>query len=166
MKLIPLTKGEFAQIDDEDFNKTSCFKWYCSKRPHTNYAARVQYSTENGIRKKRTIYLHHFIKGASTPTDHIDNNGLNNQKCNLRDATQRQNMYNLSLSPKNKTGFKGVYFSNHRKKFCSTIRCGGKVRYICGEDTAQAAAIKYDEAATRFFGGFAKTNRMLGLLTV
>ncbi len=92
MKLIPLTQGKFAQVDDEDYDYLNQWKWYTTKNHKTFYAAR--HIRING--KQKLIYMHrvimNIIKGYKT--DHIDHNGLNNQKYNLRICTCQENNRN------------------------------------------------------------------------
>lgn len=87
MKQIPLTKGKFALVDDEDFERISRWKWYCCSR---GYAAR---SIREG-KKVRMIRMHRILNNTNSElhTDHIDGDRLNNQKDNLRSCTHAENM--------------------------------------------------------------------------
>jgi len=83
MKLIPLTQGKFAQVDDEDFEYLNQWKWFALKDAQTFYAAR-------GIYLKGNILMHRQLLGLTNSEvkgEHKDRNGLNNQKENLRVAT-------------------------------------------------------------------------------
>lgn len=151
MKLIPLTKGKFAKVDDEDFDRINQFKWCITFNNGKAYACRRSLG--------RKIYLHWFLireKGV----DHIDGDGLNNQKRNLRKCTQSQNLQNKIGNGKSK--LKGVWFWKSRGKYQANIQLNGKKRTIGYFDTAEDAANAYDSAAIALFGKFALTNKMIG----
>lgn len=80
MKLIPLTRGQYAMVDDEDYEELSKYKWLAIKRRGRFVAGRTVYTA--GARE-RTILMHKVIAGFAM-TCHIDGNGLNNQRANLR----------------------------------------------------------------------------------
>jgi hypothetical protein len=97
MKEIPLTKGKVALVDDEDFEEVSKVTWYLVKIRNTCYA--------HGYVKppsKKMEYMNRLI--LKTPedmeTDHINGNGLDNRKENLRVVTHRQNMQNIHIQNK------------------------------------------------------------------
>ena len=85
--IIPLTQEKFAIVSPEDYKLVSQYTWYTAKRvrPHSVhwYAA----SEING----KLVYLHAFITGFSR-TDHENNDGLDNRRANLREATRSQNV--------------------------------------------------------------------------
>lgn len=138
-------------VDEEDFEYLSQFKWYLLK----NINAKTFYAT--AWIGKKTVKMHRVIMRARSGVlvDHVDYNGLNNQKYNLRFCNHSQNVMN---TPKNNsTGFRGVV----RK--CQNCYCArvviNKKRVIIGHyKTAQEAAIKYNEAAIKHYGSFAILN--------
>lgn len=152
MKLIPLTKGYCAMVDDEDFDRISSFRW------RANIAKRgIVYAVRQGPRPERSIILmHRMIIGASYNeiVDHDDGNGLNNQKYNLRTASHQQNLGNQSSR---RAGLpKGVYKREGKLKTTWKAHCGGKyLGSFANEDDAIAA---YNLAALQRWGSFAKTN--------
>jgi len=105
---IPLSKGRVAIIDPEDYDSLSQWKWYYSH----GYAIRHP-SMVGGIRKGK-IMMHRVI--AKTPngvyTDHINGNGLDNRKSNLRFVSHAQNMWNSKLERNTSTGIKNVSVFN------------------------------------------------------
>lgn len=144
MKKIPLTRGLFALVDDEDFEFLSQFKWKANKtKPErTFYAARSLKREVNKPRKM--LYLHRLI--MNTPrelsVDHIDGNGLNNQKSNLRNISQAANSLNRTrLSSTNKSGFTGVYWSKQKNKWHALVAFRTKSKHLGFFDDVHEAAI-------------------------
>lgn len=92
MKLIPLTQGKFAKIDDEDFEMINQFKWYAGKDRNAFYARTDQ--IVNG--KKVRIRMHRFLTNCPDElvVDHEDRDTLNNQKYNLKVCTHEENLKN------------------------------------------------------------------------
>src|SRR5688572_27064824 len=120
MKLIPLTKGLFAKVDDSDFIWLSKWKWFAIKSGNTFYAVRSDYSTAKQIR----VWMHREIIGEVKKglfVDHEDQDGLNNQKENLRFATRSQNKMNATKKKITSSMFKGVTWRKGRNKWQSFI---------------------------------------------
>lgn len=170
MKKIPLTKGKFALVDDENFEELSKYKWYYLYTKKCEYAARRE--TVGG--KQKTFYMHHTVvpkppKGLDI--DHIDDNGLNNQKNNLRVLLHKQNIHKqpgqLARSGKPTTSkYKGVsLFTTYPRNKPWMVRVGwrdtrGSYRqknfgYFA---TEKEAALAYNKAAREILGGFAYQN--------
>lgn len=154
MKLIPLTQGLFAQVDDEDFDYLNQNKWYAHKNGHTHYATRA---TSRTLGKQKTISMHCEILNTKG-IDHIDNNGLNNQKNNLRKATNTQNQANKKKISKATSQYKGVYWNKNAKKWKVQVECCKKQYHIGYFTDEIEAARAYDAKAKELFGEFAKTN--------
>jgi len=92
--------------------------------------------------------------------DHKDGNGLNNRKANLRLCTNSQNQANRNGTQRNNTsGFNGVTWSKHDKKWRAKIMLNKKRVHLGGYYTAAEAANAYDKAAIKLFGEFARVNR-------
>jgi hypothetical protein len=100
-KIVSLTNGFQTLVDDEDYDWISKYKWYAWKHGYTYYVKRVEW-VKGG--KVRSILLHREIMKPhnNMQIDHLDRDGLNNQKDNLRICTQAENNrnkrkhYNLS----------------------------------------------------------------------
>jgi AP2 domain len=144
---IPLGKGVFAIVDDEDAMAVLLFaSWYNNPE---NYA-RCQ-------KDGKEIYLHDFIAkrmGLKGPVDHKSRNPLDDRRENLREATRGQNQSNReSVS---QSGFRGVIKNRHRWE--AQIRQNGEKFYLGIYDTKEAAAKAYDVEAKKRFGDFAILN--------
>jgi len=154
VKLIPLTKGYNALIDDEDYEKVSQFKWCVNGVSPSHYGIRVC----KGQRGK-LIHLHRFLMNAPDgfDVDHIDGDTMNNQKSNLRICTRSQNSIN-SKKKKGLSKFKGVHWLKDNKKWRAKIMKDGKSFYLgCFTNEAEAAAA-YNNKAKEIFGNFARLN--------
>ena len=63
--------------------------------------------------------------------DHENGNPSDNRFCNLREATNRQNLENMTKPQENnKSGFLGVSFKKRNQKYCAQIVVDGKVKYL------------------------------------
>jgi hypothetical protein len=126
-KQISLTQGLFALVDDADFEWLNQHKWCALKERNTFYAVRTS-KTVNG--KRTTIYMHIEIIGRKEGlmTDHINGNGLDNRRENLRHVTHRQNGQNRHDETTSK--YPGVYWYKRDKKWTASIRINGRRKYL------------------------------------
>lgn len=160
-KLIPLTKGHFAIVDDEDFERLKAFRWHAKVCNGTCYAIR---SERVGGRMK-TVPMHREIFGAEgMRVDHRNRNGLDNRRENLRHANASQNGINRGPQKNNTSGFKGVCFDKSVGKWLSKIKKNGRAINLGRFDNPKLAAAAYDKKAIELHGEFAVTNLQLGLL--
>jgi hypothetical protein len=90
--------------------------------------------------------------------DHIDGDGLNNQKSNLRIGTHQQNIMNRTKQRNNTSGYKGVSFDKSTNKFVAQIGYNKKGIHIGSFKTAILAARAYDVEAIKYHGEFANLN--------
>lgn len=154
MKLISLTQGKFAMVDDDDYEHLNRWKWYCNNR---GYAVRITPKAKN----RRAVLMHREILNPQNGlfTDHIDGNKLNNQRSNLRNCNHQQNSANCKRAENNTSGYKGVSRDSRRKNsWKAAITINGKQVYICTCKTPEEAARAYDAVAMNCFGEFANLN--------
>ncbi len=167
MKKIQLTKGQFALVDDEDYERINAHKWCASLDSQANsyYAMRKSLPDENG--KRHAISMHREIMGAKPGehVDHINHDTLDNQKkSNLRLCNRSQNMANRRMHSNNNSGYKGVDWSRSNNAWRARVSVNGKSRFIGYFPTSLDAALAYDKAAIEYHGDHARTNKMMGLL--
>lgn len=155
MKNIPLSRGLFVLVDDEDYEEMNKFKWFACPNKHLFYAAR------NGLvkGKRRVVYMHRQLLGileSSMVTDHINGNSLDNTRSNLRVCTQAENVRNNSKVRFNNK-YKGIT-KKYNGRFVASIQINKKHIHLGVFDKDIDAANAYDNAAIKYHGEFAKTN--------
>jgi hypothetical protein len=150
-------------VDDADYEMCAAESWYADVYRSKNIVRRVYASRH--IRKDdgrwTTQYLHRFILGISDPrvkVDHRQGIGLDNQRGNLRAATNMQNSHNQVVRSDNTSGFKGVTWDKAKRKWRALITVEGKKLHIGYFSDALQAALAYDAAAREHFGEFALCN--------
>lgn len=164
MKTIPLTQGKFTIVDDEDFESLIKLKWQYAKRGENGYARCVMID-KNGAKIK--MYMHRLIINPDKQSviDHIDMDGLNNQKTNLRICTRQQNLCN-NRKHRGTSKYKGVYFRGGEyghNKWRSCISHNNKTVHIGSFATQEEAALARDMAAIKLRGDFASLNHRSNL---
>ena len=155
-KRIPLTQGQFAIVDDADFEWLNQWKWRATKSRSTYYAIRsVQ---QNG--KKAFIYMHRIILSPppSRETDHINHDGLDNRRSNLRPCTRGENRQNSRKQASCSSRYIGVSWNKAKGNWRAYIMFSGRQHHRGHFDDERAAARAYNIAAREYFGEFAKLN--------
>lgn len=153
---VPLTRGYVALIDEVDADRVLTLRWYVMVNKNTAYARRSLNWTGG---KRPSQLLHRFVLGVTDPgvhVDHIDGNGLNNRRENLRECTRTQNLGNSKRAVNNRTGFKGVMHHERHGRYYARICVNGKQTYLGNFGTADEAHEAYCMAATVHFGAFAR----------
>lgn len=147
MKEIPVRYGKTALVDDEDYAKLSCLVW--------RFDGSIVY--EIG---RHGVPMHRHIMGGKPgyEIDHIDRNGLNNQKSNFRWATRQQNAINRGIQINNTSGYKGVSLIKKTGKWRAAIRVNGRTIVLGNHLSKEEAALAYNNAARVHFGEFAALN--------
>ena len=152
MKRIPLTQGKFATVDDEDYQRVAPYKWRVLKTRKHWYAITSSISGS-------TTYLHRFITDApkGMEVDHINRDGLDNRKVNLRVCTRRENGCNSDFEKGTSGGYRGVY-RLPSGRFQAKIKNHKQQIYIGTFITAEEAARARDAVARELHGEFAFLN--------
>lgn len=158
MKEIQLSRGYYSQVDDGNFNYLEQFVWYVQPVKGTFYAYR-RYHQDNG--KWVTIMMHRDIMDfypGDPMLDHWDHNGLNNQRFNLRPASNSQNQANQNKRVGGTSIYKGVCWNKVANKWKSDITKDTKKQFVGLFDSELEAAKAWDEKAKLLFGDFANVN--------
>lgn len=148
--LVPLTQGQWATIDIEDLDIVQQTSWSATRSKRTWYAK----GSKPGF-----SYMHRVVMGLPIGdprlVDHVDGDGLNNRRSNLRVATSRQNAGNQRKRPST-SRFKGV--KRHHNRWVATIKAGYRSRHLGSFVSEEDAGRAYDAAAVAEWGEFAVLN--------
>lgn len=157
MKLIELSQGQFARVDDSKFNYLNQFEWSAYKDGSTFYAKRHVMRQ----RKRTTISMHREIMDAkwNEIIDHKDGDGLNCQEHNLRRATRSQNGANRNPSKTGASKYLGVSVTKENN-WKARIRKDKKQITIGIFTDEIEAARAYNDKAIELHGEFAKINKI------
>ena len=157
VKRIGLTRGKVALVDDRDFQRLSKHKWLAADNGSGNWYAKRVEGVVNG--RKKWVYMHHAILGLPgfIRIDHRNGDGLDNQRGNLRRATNQQNAFNMK-NQRHSSRFKGVSWCGRSKRWRVSICCERNFVHLGYFKSAMAGAWLYDFAALILFGEYARTN--------
>lgn len=150
---VALGKGKVAVIDAADKVLVEGINWYAALQYKVYYA--ISASKVGG--KRLTPSMHRLIMGepVGKAIDHIDGDGLNNRRCNLRLASVAENSRNTGKKATNTSGFKGVSWRADRQKWQVHIRTGGRRLSLGHFSDLQDAARAYAVACAKYHGEFA-----------
>lgn len=150
--LLPLSRGLFARIDAIDFPLVADFAWHAASRNGGYYA--------QGWVNGEKIYLHRLLMqpAGKLRVDHINGDPLDNRRQNLRVVTASQNSQNGSKHRDNRTGFRGIEFHRSSGLYMARITVNYERILIGYFNTAEAAALAYDERAREIHGPYARVN--------
>lgn len=155
-KHIQLKHGT-ATVDEQDFDKIKDYKWssiFCGK-------AKAPYAVSSHFGK--IVYMHRIVVDAKSDqfVDHIDGNGLNNSRDNLRFATTSQNNMNQSKRSDNTSGHKGISWCPDREKYQVYINIDRKRKSLGRYKTLEEAIYVRDQAVKAHYGEYARDNSSL-----
>lgn len=152
MKEIKLTQNKVALVDDEDFERLSQYKWHAIKIHRSWYARRAA----NGKR----IYMHRELINTEQGyfIDHINRNGLDNRRQNIRACSISENNRNTSSHKGSSSKYLGVYWDSNKNKWKASISYKNKVIHLGRYSIETQAALAYNLAAAKYFGEFANLN--------
>jgi hypothetical protein len=151
---VTLTQGYEAIIDAADVPLVEGWNWCVLGKKQHLYAMRNIINKQTG--KHGVVLMHRVIMGDPDGLyiDHIDCDGINNQRSNLRLATHAENLRNQRIGKNNTSGFKGV--TKARSKWRAEIKANG-IRYNLGHfDMPEAAYAAYVAASAVLHGEFGR----------
>ncbi len=162
MELV-ISTGEIVLIDAADLPLVAGFKWRSTRTHSGNVTYAVTSFRKYTPRRQEVILrMHRVILDAprGVLVDHVNKNGLDNRRANLRLATQSQNQANVRANRANTSGFKGVHLSKNKGSdtWVASIQVDSTYLYLGSFRTREEAAAAYDVAAKKGFGSFAHVN--------
>lgn len=157
MKKIKLTQGYFAKIDNEDYDKVMASGPWHIKRSYTSKDIIYAY---HSVHPNIKLMMHRLIlePRSDQNVDHINSDGLDNRRKNLRLCTDSQNKCWGKKKSHNTSGFIGVNFHKLSGKWQARVRKDNMRHYLGLYDSPRKAALVRDEAAAELHGEFARLN--------
>jgi len=152
--LVPLTQGQIALIDDADEPIVAGVRWKVLDH------GRRLYAVGRIVGSSSTFYMHRLLLDAppGSDVDHLNGDGLDNRRENLRLATRSQNLWNSRLSAANKSGYKGVAPGRQPGHWRALLVHNQRTISLGQYDTPEEAARAYDARARELHGAFARCN--------
>ena len=157
MKQIILTQGKVALVDDLDYEYLINWKWHACKGGRTFYAARsiIVNNTYVKVTMHRQILQHIDNKNV---IDHIDHDGLNNQRVNLREATHSQNGANRRSHINSSSKYLGVFYCKKRRRWKAEVKKENKTYFLGWFKNEDLAALAYNNKAHELFNDYSNKN--------
>ena len=155
--IISLTQGQETIIDLADWDLVKDYRWYAHWEDNTFYVLTNVYSAYTVQQK---IRLHRLLLAApkGVLVDHVDRNGLNNRRNNIRLVTSLENRCHSVGQKGSRSAYKGVTWNKQSRKWQSGIMLHGQSRHLGLFNDELDAAEAYDEAAIELFGEYALLN--------
>ena len=157
MYTIPVGKKDFALVDKEDIELLSQYNWSIRNHPKKDLKYARHVYKENG--KQKTLYMHQLLmgtKGTDLFVDHINHNGLDNRKENLRVCSNEDNLKNQRKKRNSRCKWKGLTVRNRNGRTYYEVKVEGK--YVGSSECQDTAAMIYNMAAIDKYGEFASLN--------
>jgi hypothetical protein len=155
-----LPSGDVCLVDEEDYYLFKKYRW----SPYI-MRGKKRYVVSQNIpnRNNKKVRLHRLILGVNNPkilVDHINGNGFDNRKTNLRLCNCSQNKSNSKKQSINSSGYKGVFVVKryNKERYVSYIRHNYKLYYLGVFDNKIDAATAYNDGAKKYHGEFARLN--------
>lgn len=152
---VTLTQGYETVIDATDVPLVDRWKWAAIVSPSTVYVRRG--SIAKGVRFSVSMPRMLMAIPDGLEVCHIDGNGLNNRRSNLRLVTRSQNRHNLRISRNNTSGYKGVSWCSRSETWRAQITLSGKILRLGSYPTAELAHAAYVAENVRLHGEFCRS---------
>jgi len=156
-KEIPLTQGKVALVSDEDFDYLGQSKWH-AHFDGTNWYAMRNISVAKGQRAVLAMHRAILNPPSNLRVDHINHNGLDNRRENIRICTHPENMQNQRKIRGTSSKYKGTSWNKRIGKWQAYVQPNGVRLHLGYFSTEEEAAAAYDTAAIQYYGEFANLN--------
>lgn len=152
MRRIYVKRRLRALVDDADYDRLKEYSWHCH-RGNTGIKYAVAYKGKRPGRSDKYISMHRLVLGyrGKKSVDHINGNGLDNRRGNLRIVTASQNNANSIFKRKPMSGYRGVA-KNAKDTWLATVRVNKRPIYITGIESFGLAKAVHRAMHTHFFG--------------
>jgi len=157
VKELKLSNGKVVLLDDEDYEVLKFYKWHDKGN---GYAMRIGKCTKETPNVRHMMHREIMKAKKGEYVDHINGNKMDNRRKNLRVATNQQNAFNQGPRSTNTSGYKGVTWSESRKKYVAQITHNYKRICLGYFDCKHKAAITYNNKAKELHGEFVKLNEI------
>jgi hypothetical protein len=152
---VTLTQGKVALVDRVDLETIAPHRWY-ARNQHRAWYAQTNVPLPSG--KRTTMQMHLLLLRDAESVDHINGDGLDNRRANLRAASRTDNNHNARKRLDNTSGFKGVSWCKRDRSWLAQIGINGRRTCIGRYATPELGARAYDAAARAHFGAYAALN--------
>ena len=159
-KLIHLTRGYVAVVDDDWYEMVSLVKWTAMVSPKGQvYAFRYPQTS----RRRRCEFMHKVILGIREGQlgDHTNGNTLDNRECNLRIATPEENSRNACAKRSKAGKYRGAMWCKRSNRWLVRVPINGRIKQLGSYGTEEEAAARYNEFALAAYGEFARINKLM-----
>lgn len=158
MAIIEDRKGASFSVDDDDWSRLQRYTWHVVRPDGRKCYVRSHIRDESG--KQRTVYLHRLVMnaGVGQEVDHINGDGLDNRKENLRFATRQENCRNSPKRAGTLSQFKGVYRDPKSGRWRAYIRVNYRMIWLGYFESERDAALAADSAVRETYGEFGRFN--------
>ncbi len=147
-----MIKGHEVLVDDEDLPLIRKYSWHISANHKRHYA----HAWGGRAHGRKIISMHRLLMGfPAQQIDHINGNGLDNRRLNIRLCSKAENLRNRNRRI-GASGFRGVRIVGSR--YVAQIQINGKKYQRCGFRDAESAARAYDEMSKDLHGEFGILN--------
>jgi len=151
-------------VDAADFPGISEWSWCTYRSSSGVWYAHANVALRDGNRQIIAMHSYLINPGSGFEVDHIDGNGLNNRRTNLRISTHQQNCRNGAPHRDGSSRFKGVAWYKRDACWRAYIVVDGRQLHLGYFDCETDAAVAYNAAATRLFGEFARLNAFTDII--
>jgi hypothetical protein len=155
MAVVELTRGLVALVDDVDLPLVAGRSWHASRRSD----GKGWYARSSTHRDGKNVHvLMHVLLMGVRGVDHVNRDGLDNRRVNLRQASQSENLANSGKHRSMTSRFKGVFFDRPAGRWRAQIKKSGRPIFLGRFESEECAAVAYNAAAFELFGSYARVN--------